>query len=121
MLYSLIYKNHLLFRCYTLSHFVMQIVRIGVARFLAFALSCLRSFAQRLRSCSKIRHVKCSEMYLNTNRNRSQLKPLRRREIKSCFKSFFSNRNWISHPAKTSFGFILITGCKESLRDHHHL
>ena len=40
----------------------------------------LRSFAQRLRSCSKIRHVKCSEMYLNTNRNHSQQKPLRRRE-----------------------------------------
>jgi hypothetical protein len=60
-------------------------------------------------------------MYLNTNRNRSQLKPLRRREIKSCFNFFFSNRNWISQPAKTSFGFILITGCKESLRDHHHL
>ena len=24
----------------------------------------MRSFAQRLRSCSQIRHVKCSEMYL---------------------------------------------------------
>jgi hypothetical protein len=35
----------------------------------------LRFFAQRLRSCSNIRHVKCSEMYLNTNRNHSQAKP----------------------------------------------
>jgi hypothetical protein len=26
--------------------------------------ACAPSFAQRLRSCSKIRHVKCSEMYL---------------------------------------------------------
>jgi hypothetical protein len=33
------------------------------------------AFAQRLRSCSKIGHVKCSEMYLKTNRilNHSQL------------------------------------------------
>jgi hypothetical protein len=31
---------------------------------LAFFLWRLRSFAQRLRSCSQIRHVKCSEMYL---------------------------------------------------------
>jgi hypothetical protein len=28
--------------------------------------------------CSKIRHVKCSEMYRNTNRNHSHLKPLQR-------------------------------------------
>ena len=33
-----------------------------------------------LRSCSKIRHVKCSEMYLNANRNHSRQKPVRRRE-----------------------------------------
>jgi hypothetical protein len=30
---------------------------------------------------SKIRHVKCSEMHLNTNRNHSQQKPLGRREV----------------------------------------
>ena len=34
-----------------------------------------------LRSCPKIRHVKCSEMYLNINRNHSQQKPLRRKEL----------------------------------------
>jgi hypothetical protein len=33
---------------------------------------------------SKIRHVKCSEMYLNTNRNHSQQKPLRRIEVQLC-------------------------------------
>ena len=38
-----------------------------------------RSFCW-LRYCSKIRHVKCSEIYLHTNRNHSQQKPLRRRE-----------------------------------------
>ena len=36
----------------------------GFAPSLAFFLCRLRSFAQRLRSCSQIRHVKCSEMYL---------------------------------------------------------
>jgi hypothetical protein len=46
----------------------------------------LRSFAQRFRSCSKIRHVKCSEMYLNTNRNHSQQKPVRSREGKECYE-----------------------------------
>jgi hypothetical protein len=35
----------------------------GFALSLALFFCRLRSFAQRLRSCSKIRHVKCSEMY----------------------------------------------------------
>ena len=42
---------------------------------------------ERLRSCSKIRHVKRSEMYLNnTNRNHSRQKPLRRRKVLESIK-----------------------------------
>jgi hypothetical protein len=38
------------------------------------------SFTQWLHSCSKILHVTCSEMYLNTYRDHSQQRPLQRRE-----------------------------------------